>query len=251
MTTVLSTNQLLLGTGLVLSSPWGLSSWPGRCGCRRSWFCCRSGLTLRAAHAELPIGAAVELQDILVAVAPGAQRQLDSVPLRRLAERLAQRRRLPGKQTVGALQDHRLAAQAAHDLRALDAGWAATKHEHATRDRVSARRLARAPDALELTKPCDRRHERVGAGGHHDVLGGVADAVDFDDAGPGEPARTSQQVDTPVRQPALLPGVGVIGHHEAPPRSARRQHRPRPFSSLASSGASPGRSRDFDGIHAQ
>jgi hypothetical protein len=84
------------------------------------------------------------------------------------------------------------------------------------------------------------------------VLGGVADALDFDHAGAGPSARASQQVDTPVRQPALLAGVGIARHHEVPPgqhglnvdlraraRLARALHR------LARA------QRDFDGIQAQ
>jgi len=45
----------------------------------------------------------------------------------------------------------------------------------------------------------------------------VAEAVDFHHAGAGQPARASQQVDAPARQPALLAGVGIVRHHEVPP----------------------------------
>ena len=38
---------------------------------------------------------------------------------------------------------------------------------------------------------------------------------------PGEPAAAAQQVDAVVRQPALLPGVGVVGDHEVAPRERR------------------------------
>ena len=44
----------------------------------------------------------------------------------------------------------------------------------------------------------------VSAGRHDDVVRGVADAVDLDHAGAGQPARAAQQVDAPVGQPALL-----------------------------------------------
>src|SRR5271165_1100093 len=45
----------------------------------------------------------------------------------------------------------------------------------------------------------------------------MADAPDFDRAGPGQPARAAQQVDAPARQPALLAGIGIVRHHEVPP----------------------------------
>ena len=49
------------------------------------------------------------------------------------------------------------------------------------------------------------------------MLRGVADALDFDHAGAGQPAPAAQQVDAPARQPALLAGVGIVRHHEVPP----------------------------------
>jgi len=90
-----------------------------------------------------------------------AEPQLNAVPAQRLAERLAQRRRLTGKHTLGALDDDRLAAETAHHLRHLDACGPATKHEQAARDSLHARRLAGAPDARELTQSWDRRHDRI------------------------------------------------------------------------------------------
>src|SRR5215475_6059493 len=45
----------------------------------------------------------------------------------------------------------------------------------------------------------------------------MADALDLDHAGAGQPARTAQQVDVPARQPALLARVGIVRHHEVPP----------------------------------
>ena len=133
-----------------------------------------------------------------------AEHQLDPVPAQGLAERLAQRRGLAGQHPVGALDEHRLAAQTPHDLRQLDACGPAAQHEQAARDSLHARRLAGTPDALELTQSRERRHDRICAGRHDDVLRGVADALDFDHAGAGQPARAAQQVDAPARQPALL-----------------------------------------------
>jgi hypothetical protein len=54
------------------------------------------------------------------------EHQLDSVPAQGLAQRLG-RCRLASKQAVGALDDHRLAAETPHDLRNLDAGGPATR----------------------------------------------------------------------------------------------------------------------------
>ena len=39
-----------------------------------------------------------------------------------------------------------------------------------------------------------------------------------DDTGAGQPAGAAEQVDTVLRQPALLAGVGIVRHHEVPPR---------------------------------
>ena len=69
---------------------------------------------------------AVEPQDVLVALAPrGAgvhpEHQLYSVAAQGLAERLAQPRRLAGKDSVGALDEHGLAAEPSHDLGKLHA----------------------------------------------------------------------------------------------------------------------------------
>ena len=114
-----------------------------------------------------------------------------------------------------------LAAEAAHGLGHLDAHRPAAEHEQPTRDGLHAGRLAVGPDPVEVAQARDRRDERVRPAGEHDVVGGVAHAVDLDRAGSGEPARAAQQVDAVARQPALLPGVGVVGDHEVPPRQRR------------------------------
>ena len=168
----------------------------------------------------------IELQDIVLADTSRrgrvyAEDELDPVTAQGLAERLAQRRRLASKDAVGALDQSHLAAQATDDLRQLDAGRATAQHEQPARDHLHARRLARAPDAIELPQPRDGRDDRVGASSDDDVLGAVAHAVDFDGPGPGEPAAAAQQRDPPGIQPALLPGVGVAGDHEVAPRQRR------------------------------
>src|SRR5205823_3665890 len=99
----------------------------------------------------------VELQDIVGAVAPGAGRvraqdQLDAVATQDLAERFAQRRGLAGEQVLGALDDHDLAAEAAHGLRHLHADGPAAEDEQAARDRRHARHLTVGPHAVELTQ---------------------------------------------------------------------------------------------------
>src|SRR5262249_11476041 len=104
-----------------------------------------------------PQFATVEAQDILVTLPPRGggvhpEHQLDSVRAKGLSERLAQRRRLTGEHAARTLDNDRLAAEATHDLRDLDARGPATQHEQATRHSLHARRLASAPDTRELTQ---------------------------------------------------------------------------------------------------
>ena len=106
---------------------------------------------------------------------------------------------------LGALDERHLAAEAANGLRHLDADRAAAEHEQPARDGLHARHLAVRPDAVELAQAGNRGHDRIGAVREDDVVGGVADAVDLDDAGAGEPAAAAQQVDA-VLSPASAPG---------------------------------------------
>ena len=53
------------------------------------------------------------------------------------------------------------------------------------------------------------------------VNGGVAHSIHLDDTRTGDSAATAQQADAPVLQPALLPGVEVVGNHEVTPRKRR------------------------------
>ena len=154
---------------------------------------------------------------------------------------------------LGALDERHLAAEAANGLRHLDADRPAAEHEQPPRDGLHAGRLAVGPDALELAQARDRRHDRVGAGRDDDVLGGVAHAVDLDDADPGEPAAAAQQVDAAAREPALLARVGVVRDHEVAPGERRLDVDLRARRRLvrAPCTASPGRSSVFDGMHAQ
>lgn len=68
----------------------------------------------------------------------------------------------------------------------------------------------------------DRRNDRIRSGGHDDVLGAVADAVDLDRAGAGEPARATEQVNATLGQPPHLARVCVLGDHEVTPGECRR-----------------------------
>ena len=87
-----------------------------------------------------------------------------------------------------------------------------------------------------------------------DVLGRVAHAVDLDRARCRRAGRLPRSsVDALLGQPALLPGVGVVGDHEVAPGERRldvdlggRRRLAR-----AACTASPGRSSVFDGMHAQ
>ena len=140
----------------------------------------------------------VQHEHVLVAVASRfgrvrAEGELDAVAAQDLAERLAQRRGLAGQHVVGGFDDRHLAAEAADGLRHLDADRPPAEHEQPARYRLHAGHLTVRPDALELAQPGNRRHERVGSVGEDDVIGGVADAVDLDDPGPGEPPAAAQQ----------------------------------------------------------
>jgi hypothetical protein len=59
----------------------------------------------------------------------------------------------------------------------------------------------------------------IGAGSHDDVLCGVANAVDLDDAEPRELAAAAQELNALARQPALLFGVGIVRDHDCDTRS--------------------------------
>ena len=199
----------------------------------------------------------LELEDVVLVVAPRGGRahgqdDLDALTAQDLAERLAQRRGLTAEQVLGLLDHHRLAAESPHGLRHLDADRATAQDEQTAGNGLHPGRLAVGPHPVELVHAGDRRHDRVGAVGEHDVGGCVALAADLHDARAGEPAGAAQEIDAVVRQPALLSGVGVVRDHEVAPRE-RRVH----VDLGARRGveravtASPGRSSVFDGMQAQ
>ena len=172
------------------------------------------------------LAAVLEGQDIVLALAPRggrvhAEEKLDAVAPQDLAERLAQWRGLAGEDVPGALDQGYLAAEAAHGLGHLGADRAAAEYQQAPRDGLHAGHLAVGPDAFQLAQARDGRHDRIGAGRHDHMPGGVAHAVDLDHARPGESPGPAQQVDALARQPALLPGVGVVGDHEVAPGERR------------------------------
>ena len=146
--------------------------------------------------AQLP--SILQSQDEVLAVAGRRGRlhpehELDSVPAQRLTQRLAQRRRLAREHVLGRLDERHLAAQTTHDLCELDTGRPASEHEQPSGHGLHPGRLVRAPDAVELSQAGNRRDDRIGAIGKHDVLGGVAHAVDLDHSRPGEATATAQQ----------------------------------------------------------
>ena len=105
---------------------------------------------------EQPVAAqlapVVELEDVVVAVAPRGghargQRELDAVAAQDLAERLAERRGLPGEHVLGPVDHDHLAAEPAHGLRHLDPDRPAAQDEQAARDGLHGGRLAAGPDA--------------------------------------------------------------------------------------------------------
>ena len=165
------------------------------------------------------LAVALEGHDVVVAVAPRggcvyAQEELDAVAPQDHAERVAQRRGLAGQDVPGALDQGHLPAEAAHGLRHLGPDGSAAEYQQPPRDGLHAGHLAVGPDAVELAQARDGRHHRIGAGGHDHVPGGVTHAVDLHHAWPGQPAGPAQQVDALARQPALLPGIGIVRDHE-------------------------------------
>ena len=172
------------------------------------------------------IAAALDRHDVVFAVAPRggrvhAQEELDAVAPQDLAERMAQRRGLAGEDVFGSLDQGDLPAEAAHGLGHLGADGSAAENQQAARDGLHAGHLAVGPDAIELAQARDGRHDRIGAGGHDHMPGGVTHAVDLHHARPGEPPGPAQQVDALARQPALLPGIGIVGDHEVAPGESR------------------------------
>ena len=195
-------------------------------------------LQAKPVHAGAPAGgheqavaaqfaAVVEDQHVVLSVAPRsgrvhAKQQLDAIGAQHLAERFAQRRGLTREHMGGPLGEGHLAAEAPHGLGHLRADRPAAQNEQAARDRLHAGHLAVGPHAAEFAQARDGRNDRIRAGRQHDMPGGVACAVDLDRTGPGELAGPPQQVDSLARQPALLPGVGVVRDHEVTPGQRRR-----------------------------
>ena len=189
------------------------------------------------------LGVVVELEDVVLPLAPRpccqlSQDELDVIATEDLAESLAQRGSLVRKQVLGTLDERHLPAKPAHGLRHLDANRPAAQREEAARDRLHAGHLAVGPDALELLQAGDGRHDRVGATGQDDVVGGVTGVAYLHHPRPGEAPDAADQVDPVIGEPALLARVGVVGDHEVPPcergldvdlgtrsRVARRVHR--------------------------
>jgi hypothetical protein len=162
------------------------------------------------------------LQDVVGALAPGGggprtEGELDAVPAQDLAERLAQRRRLAREQVLPALHDRHLPAEAADGLRHLHPHRPAAQDQQPPRDRLHPGGLAVGPDPVQLAEAGDGGNDRLGPGREDDVLRGVAGAVHLHHARSGEPSMAPQQVDAVLREPALLPGVGVAGDHEVAP----------------------------------
>ncbi len=158
-----------------------------------------------------------------------------------------------GSTRLGALDDHRLAAETPHHLRDLDAG----------RRRHPGRAGAAGPPSCSSPRGCptrppgraarDRGHERLGAGRHDDVARPCG--------GRRRPRRRRSRPAVPCRAAGRCPGPPASAPARRrssstpcsparPARPARRPARLRP-TSRAPCTASPGRSSDFDGMHAQ
>ena len=168
----------------------------------------------------------VQLEDVLIALAPRCARvrgqgEVDALASQGLAERLAERRRLPCQHVLGPSMTTASLPEPAHDLGHLHSDRPAAEDEQAPWHGLHRGRLAAGPDTVELTKAGNGRYDRIGAVCKHHVVGRVAHAVDLDDARARKPAVAAQQVDAVIRQPALVAGVGEVGDHEVAPRERR------------------------------
>ena len=188
-------------------------------------------------HARAPAGgdeqavaaqlaAVVERQDVVLAVAPRggrvhAQEQLDAVA----------RRTSPSASPSGA--GSRASTCPAASARATSpprrrTAWAISAPTGPPPSISRRRGTAFMPVTSRLvqTPSSSRRPGTGGMTGSEPVatttcLAVCAHAVDLDHARPGELAAAAQQVDALARQPALLPGVGVVRDHEVPPGQRR------------------------------
>ena len=160
--------------------------------------CYSNGLEAHASDSGAPTGrnekpvaaqfaAVIQHHDVVLAVPPGGgdrrgQFELDALAEQSLAKRLTQWCRLPGEDMFASLDDGRVAAETVDRLGHLHPDRASAEDEQATWNHLHAGRFAIGPHALELGQARNRRKDRVGSVGEDDVLGGVAGAVDVDDA---------------------------------------------------------------------
>ena len=80
-------------------------------------------------------------------------------------------------------------------------------------------RLVQTP--CNSDKSRDWWRDRIRSSRHHDVVGGMAHAIHFDNTYSSQPANTAQQSNALGREPALLAGIGVVGNHVIAPRKRR------------------------------
>ena len=130
----------------------------------------------------------VELEDEVVAVAscgrPRCTPSTSSMPSRRSTSPRASPSGAGSLASTlcGDVDEHDLAAEAAHRLRHLDADRTAAQDDEPAGHLGHRGDLAVGPHALELAEPGDRRDERRRAVGHDDVPCRVSHAVDLDGA---------------------------------------------------------------------
>ena len=131
---------------------------------------------------------ALEVDDILVIFAPrcgrhNAEDEFDTVAAQDPSECFAQGRRLAREQVWSALDERDLAAEATYRLRHLDADRPPAEHEQLPRHGLHPGHLPVRPDPLKPAQAWDRRDDRIRTVRQDDVVGGMADAVHFDDTG--------------------------------------------------------------------
>src|SRR5262245_3594046 len=120
-----------------------------------------------------------------------------------------------------------LTTEATNGLRHLHADWPSSEHEQPAGNGLHAGHLTVRPYSIETAQARHRRDDRLRACRQDHVFGRVANAVYVDDAGPGQAAATTEQVDALLGEPTLLAGIGVVRNHVVAPGKNRIDVDPR------------------------
>src|SRR5262245_54195558 len=126
-----------------------------------------------------------------------------------------------------ALDEDCFTTEATNSLRHLYADRPSSEHEQPAGNGLHAGHLTVRPDSLEAAQARHGRDDRLRTCRQDHVFGRVANAVNVDHAGPGQPAATTNQVDAMLGKPTLLAGIGVVRNHVVAPGKGRVDVDPR------------------------